>query len=151
MRLGAKICLQTLELIIEADGHPATSVQPDDAGLKHAPKIFKETCQIDWSKPAKQVYDFVRGLSPYPGAWTTLRQTKDDGTVPQRLKIFRTTKTELTAMGKNGQVVTDRKHLYIACGDHLLQIDELQLAGKKRMDAAAFLNGMKEIENYFAE
>ena len=66
------------------------------------------------------------------------------------LKIFRTTKTERKADGV-GYIVSDRKHLYVAAADCLLQIDELQLAGKKRMDAAAFLNGMKEIENYFVK
>lgn len=69
MHLGADICLQTLERIITADGYPETVAQ-DDSSLHPAPKIFKETCEIDWSKTAKQVYDFIRGLSPYPGAWT---------------------------------------------------------------------------------
>jgi methionyl-tRNA formyltransferase len=65
------------------------------------------------------------------------------------LKIFRTTKTSNSPTGRVGQIVADRKHLNISASDGLLQIDELQLAGKKRMDAVAFLNGMKEIENYF--
>ena len=94
----------------------------------------------------KRIYDFIRGLSPYPGAWTTLVSPDGKETV---LKIFRTTKTSNNATGRVGQIVADRKHLYISASDGLLQIDELQLAGKKRMDAVAFLNGMKEIENYF--
>lgn len=148
MHLGAKICLQTLECIVEADGCPASMVQPDNDDLKHAPKIFKETCEIDWKKTAKQVYDFVRGLSPVPGAWTTLKSPEGKDVV---LKIFRTSKTARPATGRVGQIVADRKHLFISCSDGLLQIDELQLAGKKRMDAVAFLNGMKTIENYFVE
>ena len=151
MHLGAKICLSTLEKIIAADGHPASIAQDDSSlftlhsSLKHAPKIFKETCQIDWQQPAKNVYDFVRGLSPYPGAWTSLKDEKGAETV---LKIFRTTKTGEKTDGRGGQLKADRKHLYVACADEWLQIDELQLAGKKRMDAQAFLNGMKDIENY---
>ena len=161
MHLGADICLQTLERIIAADGHPEStpqdnvqcSARPEDAckarmvngQCKTAPKIFKETCEINWQQPAKRVYDFVRGLSPYPGAWTTLVAPDGRETV---LKIFRTTKTERKADGV-GTICADRKHLYISTADCLLQIDELQLAGKKRMDAVAFLNGMKEIENYF--
>ncbi|MDE5572098.1 MAG: methionyl-tRNA formyltransferase, partial [Prevotella sp.] len=94
MRLGAKLCLDTLELIVTANGHPETVAQ-DDVELKHAPKIFKETCEIDWTKTAKQVYDFVRGLSPVPGAWTTLVGPDDKETV---LKIYKTRKT-----GKAGQ------------------------------------------------
>ena len=147
MHLGAKICLSTLEKIIAADGYPAAIEQEGSSDLKHAPKIFKETCQIGWGQPAKKVYDFVRGLSPYPGSWTVLKDEKGTETV---LKIFRTTKTDETSDGRVGTLMADRKHLYIACSDAWLQIDELQLAGKKRMDAQAFLNGMKEIEKYSA-
>ena len=157
MHLGSDICLQTLERIVAADGKPETVDQSSVAAnsslftlhssLHPAPKIFKETCEINWNQPSKCVYDFIRGLSPYPGAWTTLVGPDGKDTV---LKIFRTTKTERKADGV-GCIVTDRKHLYVAAIDCLLQIDELQLAGKKRMDAAAFLNGMKEIENYFVK
>ncbi len=162
MHLGAKICLQTLEKIIEADGHPESISQEDSslyptssAGLlssdgknnpsllKPAPKIFKETCLIDWNKTAKQVYDFVRGLSPYPGAWTNLKTADGKETV---LKIFKTTKTNIPTKEQCGQLVIDKKHLYISCSDYLLQIEELQMAGKKRMDAISFLNGMKGLE-----
>lgn len=147
MHLGAEICLETLETIVAADGHPESISQEDCADLKAAPKIFKETCQIDWNQPAKKVYDFVRGLSPFPGAWTVLREADGRDTV---LKVYRATKTlEATSAGV-GTIRADRKHLYVACNDEWLQIDELQLAGKKRMDAQAFLNGMKEIENYSA-
>ena len=158
MHLGADICLQTLDRIIAADGHPVSYDQLRmentianhnsqlsilNSQLNPAPKIFKETCEIDWTKTAKQVYDFVRGLSPYPGAWTTLLTADGKETV---LKIFRTTKTRQPAEGRVGQLTFDRKHLYVACSDCLLQLDELQLAGKKRMDATSFLNGMKGLE-----
>ena len=153
MRLGAQICMETLEAIVAANGHPSTIDQwsmvngqrATGNDLKAAPKIFKETCEIDWMKSAKQVYDFIRGLSPYPGAWTTLRDEKGQQTV---LKIFRTSKTGQPAEGGAGVLKADRKHLFVSCSDCWLQIDELQLAGKKRMDAQAFLNGMKDIENY---
>ena len=147
MHLGAEICMETLEAIVAADGHPASIPQEECSELKAAPKIFKETCQIDWNQPAKRIYDFVRGLSPYPGAWTVLKDEKGGETV---LKIFRTTKTDKQVNDRVGTLMADRKHLYIACADAWLQIDELQLAGKKRMDAQAFLNGMKEIEKYSA-
>ena len=151
MHLGAEICLETLEAIIAADGHPETVAQDEalstSEALKPAPKIFKETCQIDWNQSAKRVYDFVRGLSPYPGAWTLLRDADGNDTV---LKIFRTTKTNESCGVGVGTLRADRKHLYVACSDGWLQIDELQLAGKKRMDAQSFLNGMKEIEKYSA-
>ena len=157
MHLGAKLCLETLEAIIAADGHPATVAQNDSSlftlhsslftlhsSLKPAPKIFKETCEIDWTKTAKQVYDFVRGLSPVPGAWTTLVGPDDKETV---LKIYKTRKTDRQGQG-SGVITTDGKTLYISAADALLELVELQQAGKKRMQVRDFLNGMKNIELY---
>ena len=128
MHLGADICLETLEKIIEADGHP-----------------FKDVCEINWDRPSKRIYDFVRGLSPYPGAWTTL-MGPDGKSVD--LKIFKTTKTEKNPGMRPGMIVVYKGVLYITTGDFLLQIDELQLAGKTRMKARDFLNGNKNIEKY---
>ena len=147
MHLGAQLCLETLEAIIAADGHPVSILQDsvlEGSAIKTAPKIFKETCEIDWTKTAKQVYDFVRGLSPVPGAWTTLIGPDDKETV---LKIYKTRKTDRQGQG-SGVISTDGKALYISAADHLLEIVELQLAGKKRMQARDFLNGMKNIEQY---
>ena len=147
MHLGAQLCLETLEAIIGADGHPASIPQDsvlDGSAIKTAPKIFKETCEIDWTKTAKQVYDFVRGLSPVPGAWTTLIAPDGKETV---LKIYKTRKTDRQGQG-SGVITTDGKALYISADDALLEIVELQLAGKKRMLARDFLNGVKNIEMY---
>ena len=147
MYLGAQLCLETLEAIISANGHPETIAQEsvlDGSAIMSAPKIFKETCEIDWTKRAKQVYDFVRGLSPVPGAWTTLVAPDGKETV---LKIYKTHKTERQGQG-SGVISTDGKSLYISANDALLEIVELQLAGKKRMLARDFLNGMKGIETY---
>lgn len=147
MHLGAQLCLETLEAIMAADGRPETIAQDsvlDGSPIKNAPKIFKETCEIDWTKTAKQVYDFVRGLSPYPGAWTTLVAPDGKETV---LKIYKTRKTDRTGL-TNGDMNSDGKILYVGTSDMLLEIVELQLAGKKRMLARDFLNGMKNIEMY---
>ena len=157
MHLGAEICRETLEAIVAADGHPETVAQLDEQGtdsqcsqstqmgqspsvLKSAPKIFKETCEIDWTKPAKQVYDFIRGLSPYPGAWTTLVNTEGKKTV---LKIFKSRKTGETATAPYA-ISVEGKQLFISAADEKLEILELQMEGKKRMLAADFLNGMRE-------
>ena len=140
MHLGAEICLKTLQRIVEAGGSPTSVPQPEVENLKTAPKLFKENCEVDWHQPVKRVYDFIRGLSPYPGAWTTL--TGPDGR-EIKLKLFRTTKTERPSTSGPGCIVVDKKRLYVSTADCLLQIDELQQAGKKRMDAASFLNGMK--------
>jgi len=154
MRLGADICVETLEAIVAADGHPASIAQSAAAaqglpvgdglagtGLLHAaPKIFKETCRIDWTLPATSIYNFVRGLSPVPGAWTML--ATDDGR-EQTLKIYRTAKSGLPARGDAGTITVSNRRMYVSASDELLEITELQMAGKKRMAAADFLNGVK--------
>ena len=149
MHLGAEICLETLEKIIAADGYPESIPQEELEGrfkrLYEAPKLFKNICEIDWSRPCKRIYDFIRGLSPYPGAWTSLLGPNGK-TVD--LKIFKTTKTEKNVGMKPGTIVVYHGALYITTGDFMLQIDELQMAGRERMKARDFLNGNKNIENY---
>ena len=146
MHLGAELCLETLDAIVAADGYPETVAQDnvlDGLPIKSAPKIFKETCEIDWTKSAKQVYDFVRGLSPVPGAWTTLVAADGKETV---LKVWKTRKTGKQGRGV-GTISIEGKSLCISAQDELLEIVELQLAGKKRMLARDFLNGMKDVES----
>ena len=152
MHLGAVICLDTIEAILASDGHPASMSQDDSSlfllpsSLKPAPKIFKETCEINWHQPAKQVYDFIRGLSPIPGAWTNLEFADGKETV---LKVYMTSKTGRSKVGAEpGSIVIEGKGLYVACLDgELLQLEELQLAGKKRMIAKDFLNGNQNVTN----
>lgn len=137
MKLGADIAIETVDKVIESDGHVESTVQPEVEELKPAPKIFKETCQIDWNQPASKVYNFVRGLSPYPGAWTLF------GKRNQVMKIYRTAETALPADGDPGETTINGKHLYFNTADRLLEVLSLQLAGKKRMDAASFINGLR--------
>lgn len=141
VKLGSDICLKTIDRLIECNGDIPSMPQEDAEGLPTAPKIFKETCQIGWGSPAKRIYDFVRGLSPYPGAWTTL---SGEGMKPTVLKLFKTVKTGKSAVGHMpGEVRVDGGKLIIATADEWLEVTELQLAGKKRMDAKSFLNGVK--------
>ena len=144
MSLGAKICLSTLNKIITSDGYPESEPQEEPLNIHHAPKIFKETCKVDWNQPAKKIYDFVRGLSPYPGAWTSFNTPQGE----MILKVFRTKKTEHLTEDAPGRLMVEGKRLFVACKDSWLEIKELQLAGKKRMDAVSFLNGNHDIENY---
>lgn len=137
MQLGADICLETLERIIAADGFPVSIPQEQlmTAGqeLKPAPKLFKENCRIDWSQPAESIHNFIRGLSPVPGAWTMLVAPDGKETM---LKIYK------------AHIGMDSRLRIKGLPSPPLCIDELQLAGKKRMSVADFLNGMKNIENY---
>lgn len=150
MRLGSELCIETVDRIIATDGNVPSVPQPDMEGnLKLAPKIFKETCEIDWHRCAKNVYDFVRGLSPIPVAWTTLVNDVNGKSIV--LKIYRTVKTDRPCTAEAGILQVDKTHLYMATADNWLEITELQPAGKKRMTAKDFLNGMHDIENYSAK
>ena len=146
MRLGAEIAIKTTGRIIEGDGHVASLPQEDMVAtgdvLHHAPKIFKETCRIDWNMPAKKIYDFVRGLSPYPGAWTSV--VADDGKETV-LKIYETSKTGIRSTSPCGTVIIEKGCMYISTLDELLKINVLQLSGKKRMSASDFCNGRKDL------
>ncbi len=159
MHLGAQLCLDTLGAIVEADGHPATVAQDhvqcsmvngqcsmENGKLNTAPKIFKETCQISWQQAAKRVYDFVRGLSPVPGAWTTLVTPDGRETV---MKVYKTRKTgrPVAASTGPGALSTEGRTLCVSTHDEWLEIVELQLAGKKRMAARDFLNGMHDVDH----
>ena len=150
MKLGAGIALKTIDKIIEGDGHvdslPQEDMIPVEQELHNAPKIFKETCLIDWNATAKRVHDFVRGLSPYPGAWTNM--TGQDGKTTV-LKVFKTTLTTIPCNGRDaGTIMVFNGKLLVATANCWLQLDEIQLSGKKRMDAKAFLNGVRDIENF---
>lgn len=151
MELGAGICQDTVDLVIEKDGDVPAQPQREDLPLHAAPKIFKETCEIDWTLPAKRVYDFVRGLSPYPGTWTTLspRGEAEGKNAASVLKVFRTAKTNVATGGAApGTLKAEHRRLLVATGDEWLEIVELQAAGKKRMAARDFLNGFKNVEEY---
>lgn len=150
MFLGAEIAINTIDKIIEGNGHVETLPQEDmiktGDELHHAPKIFKETCEINWNDTADNIYNFVRGLSPYPGAWTNLISPDGKTTV---MKVFKTTKAMIPCNGKEcGEIMIFGNKLLIATRNCWLQLDEVQLSGKKRMDAKTFLNGFRNIEEY---
>lgn len=145
MNLGADIATETIDKMLENDGNIDSIAQSNFMQFKEddllpAPKIFKETCEIDWHLPVKRVYDFVRGLSPYPGTWTTI----DENGQQCVLKIFKTAKTSETWEGEFGSVRTLKGHLFVRCSDGWLELLELQPVGKKRMTARDFLNGMRD-------
>ena len=152
MNLGGQLVTETVDAILAGTVKPVPQeelLKLSDEELRPAPKIFKDTCRIDWSKGVKAVYDFVRGLSPYPAAWTEL--VNADGS-SQVLKIFQTEKNFFSHEEKIGAVSTDGKtYLRVALADGYLNILSLQLAGKKRMPVADFLRGYKASEGLFVE
>ena len=140
MNLGADEVVNTVEMILK--GEVKTTPQEELAKaeeLRPAPKIFKETCRIDWNVGVKKVYDFVRGLSPYPAAWTEFVQ---GDAKPVMLKIFETEKIFCEPNEAPGTILTDGKTYFrVASTDGYVNILSLQLAGKKRMIVADFLRG----------
>lgn len=133
--VGKYAVLETVKLI-ESD---KAEVHPQDNTLASpAPKIFKEDCKINWNAPVEKVYNFIRGLSPYPTAWTTL-----DG---KNVKIFLAGETGMTNTNDPGTIVIDGKKMFVNTQNEWLEITELQLEGKKRVFASDFVNGLRETE-----
>ncbi len=135
MELSGRLVTKTVDSII--DGTFKT-VPQEESEVTAAPKIFRDTCRIDWNMPVKRVYDFIRGLSPYPAAWTTYNG--------KSVKIFEATKEKGDL--KPGQVATDGKSFVkVGTADGVLNVKVLQLEGKKRMPVADLLRGLKLDEN----
>jgi methionyl-tRNA formyltransferase len=144
MHLGAQLVLKTVEDIARNRLAPVAQEKlfHDEAELKPAPKIFKETCRIDWNKTTREVYDFIRGLSPYPAAWTELTTAKGE---TFSLKVFEAEKGLETFPLSAGTVVTDEKNcLKICTKDGFIRLKSIQQAGKKRMTVEEFLRGNKQ-------
>lgn len=148
MAIGGRLVTRTVDMILDGtvEAVPQESFQIPASELRPAPKIFKDTCRIDWSKTKEEVYNHVRGLSPYPAAWTELVSPVGERLA---LKVFRTEKIEGTPSGAPGTIRTDRKtFIDVEVADGYIRLTSIQLAGKKRMEATAFLNGFKLSEEY---
>ena len=145
--IGARLLVRTIAGLVA--GTLTATPQENPAGLRHAPKIFTETCRIDWTRATDEIYNLIRGLSPFPAAFTTL-----DGKL---LKIYRSEKektstTPTTPAAPQSAVIppapgtmeTDQKsYLRFATADGYIRVTELQLEGKKKMNVADFLRGYK--------
>ncbi len=142
MMMGANLVTRTVDTIIDAENQGValpTIPQNNDIELRQAPKIFKDTCAIDFSRPAHQVYNHIRGLSPYPAAW--INQMPATHPLAELLKGAKVYKAAVT------QLSEQKGHIIVPCADGYIDILELQLPGKKRMDAPALLNGLKNSLN----
>lgn len=151
MMLGGDLVLETVDAILAGTIRPIPQEQLilPETELRPAPKIFKETCRIDWNSSVKKVYDFVRGLSPYPAAWTEL--VLPDGN-RQVIKVYETEKVVKEHPHPVGYIDTDGKNYFrVAVKDGYVNLRTLQLAGKKRMDVGDFLRGYRHVEGSLVE
>lgn len=141
MMMGAGMVIETVDAIIAGTVKPIPQSEMLTAGENPtpAPKIFKDTCRIDWNWCAENVYNHVRGLSPYPAAWTEI---VDAAGKVYAVKIFETGEPEAPSANLvPGNLTTDGKRLWVACADAKIEILSLQMAGKRRMPTADFLRG----------
>lgn len=145
MGIGANLVLKTIDALAEGNVTPLAqdllAINPEKL---HAPKIFKENCLIDWGKPGTTINNLIRGLSPYPAAWTNFQNS---GT-KTGVKIFKASFEQVSHQCKPGEMLSDnKKYLKIACADGFLHILDLQHAGKKRMGIGEFLRGFPNVSN----
>ena len=148
MGIGAEMVVQTVQGLIEhsVDTRVQRSFIQGSEVLKPAPKLTRELCHIDWNDSTRQIYNLIRGLSPYPAAFTELVK---DGSAPAQFKIYSAEKVEEATGMKPGTVMSDGKsYLRIATADGAISVKEVQIAGKKKMDVKAFLAGFREPESY---
>lgn len=142
MMLGGRLVVETVDAILNDTVKSIPQEEMAVVGeLRPAPKIFKETCRINWDQPVKRIYDFIRGLSPYPAAWTELVQPNGEKVV---VKIFETEKIMKSHQLAPGTLLTDGKSfIHIAAKDGLIAIHALQLPGKKRLKTDELLRGYR--------
>ncbi len=143
MELGARLTVKTINSILDGSltTTPQSSLLEDGETPTPAPKIFKETCKIDWNRNAIDIHNQVRGLSPYPAAWTVIGS---ETTAPVDLKVYKTTLTQRQSEFVPGTVLIEKDRMFVVCGDRfLLELNEVQPAGKRRISADAYLRGAR--------
>ena len=147
MTTGTALVTSTVDRIAAGDIRPVEQQHIDESTLRPAPKIFKEDCRIDWTLPGRRIADFIRGLSPYPAAWTEMFREGDE--VSQSAKLF-SAAFEAAAHGQPcGTVESDgRTFIRVACADGWIIPGELQIAGKKRLPVRELLLGWRDVSQY---
>jgi len=136
MDLGKDTVIKTLALI--EGGNAKTTIQPANDDIKTAYKLNKDNCKIDWQKPGKEIFNLIRGLSPYPAAWTFINDNGHEWNV----KLYESVFTEDSHVHSVGTILSDKKEIKVAVKDGFIQIKNLQMPGKKKMTAQELLNGM---------
>ena len=142
MHIGSKLVLRTVDKLAEGNYTTIEQMHIDESTLKPAPKIFKEDGRIDWTKRGEDIVNLVRGLSPYPAAWSPIFK---EGAECGSMKIFTTRFVADSKAGTIGEVVTDAKSTFgVRCADGVVYLDDVQLAGKKRMTIKELLLGWRD-------
>ncbi|MFC6096764.1 methionyl-tRNA formyltransferase [Flavobacterium qiangtangense] len=136
MNLGSEAVVETLNLIEEGKAQPKTQVDSDD--IKTAYKLNKDNCKIDWNKSGKEIHDLIRGLSPYPSAWTFFKDKEQEWNV----KIYEARFSPKDHSEAIGKIITTKKEMKIATKDGYIEIVQLQFPGKKNLKIAELLNGI---------
>jgi len=134
MVTGAETLIKTIALI-DANKGNVPVVKQDEKQITTAPKLFKEDCRIQWNMNSANVHNLVRGLSPYPAAYTQY--------INKIVKIYKTSLTDVESLDGPGEIIIIKNDMFVSCGDFLLKIDELQPEGKRRMTTAEYLAGNK--------
>jgi methionyl-tRNA formyltransferase len=149
MQVGAQLMIKTMQALKESirSGDPLKFTAQDDRLATHAPKIFRDTCRINWHESGAVIKNLVRGLCPYPAAFSSLQIN----TVLRTVKFFKVEFIPCDHSYSNGFVLTDGKSdLRVACKDGLVEVEEIQMEGKKRLHVAEFLRGSKDLAgSYF--
>lgn len=140
MYLGADLVAETVDLIKKGD---VTTTKQPELEEKSAPKLFPHNCQIDWTGSLSNIYNHIRGLNPYPAAWTTILNDDDQITA----KLYKVSKQFETHQFTVGAIITSKKEMKVAVKDGFLIIHQIKLSGKKLMDATSLLNGYSFSEN----
>ena len=147
MHRGTSLVTETVDRIAAGDISPIEQQHVDESALHPAPKIFKEDCLIDWSWDGRRIVNFVRGLSPYPAAWTELY--REGSQMPQAAKIYSAAFEPAAHGEKPGSIESDgRTLLRVACADGWITLREIQIAGKKRLAVRELLLGLRDIGRY---
>lgn len=141
LEIGKKLITKSVEMIETSNFTKIPQANLVEGELKNAPKIFKEDCKINWNQPAGVIHNFIRGFSPYPTAWTIFEF--EDKNYEKTIKIFKSTKTDQPVLNNSQDIIVTKSQVLIPCADFYLQIDELQVEGKKKMIAKDFISGYK--------
>lgn len=142
---GAALLLKTVDEIRQGSIHPVKQQEMSASSLKPAPKLTRQHCKIDWTRPARDIYNMIRGLRPYPGAYTDIMLANGKQT---EVKVWEVDPVFNRALAKPGNLMVQNGQMLVSCRDASLRLKLIQPAGKQKMDAAAFLRGTSIPDQY---